>query len=84
MGLTIWDTNARTKDVNDFIENDEVEDYLPIDDQYQPDLNLNKRINADNCDLNTNDSTMIDFCKSEWQSRSGKFFWLYTLFKQGQ
>ena len=62
--LILGDTNARTNDVNDFIENDELDDYLPVDDQYVPDLALDKRINSDNSPLNTNGSAMIDFCKN--------------------
>ena len=35
--LLCGDFNARTNDVNDFIENDELDDYLPMDDNYVPD-----------------------------------------------
>ena len=62
--LIFGDTNARTNNINDFIENDEVDDYLPIDDQYLPDLTLEKRINVDKSPSNTNGTAMIEFCKS--------------------
>ena len=62
--LLLGDTNARTNCVNDFIENDELDDYLPVDEQYAPDLVLEKRVNADSSPLNTNGSSMIEFCKS--------------------
>ncbi len=39
-------------------------DYLPVDEQYAPDLVLEKRVNADSSPLNTNGSSMIEFCKS--------------------
>ena len=61
--LLFGDTNARTGDVNDFIENDEIDDFLPIDDNYQPDTTLDKRIN-DTSVVNTNGTSFIEFCKS--------------------
>ncbi len=45
--LILGDVNGRTNDVNDFIENDELDSYLPVDDQYVPDSTLDKRINSD-------------------------------------
>ena len=62
--LLLGDTNARTNNVNDFIEDDELDVFLPTDDEYRPDVALDKRINADKSPLNTNGSAMIEFCKS--------------------
>ena len=42
--LLCGDLNARTNDVNDYIENDELDDYLPIDDNYLPDQQIDKRL----------------------------------------
>ncbi len=62
--LLLGDFNSRTNDVIEYIENDELDDYLPTDDQYIPDIALDKRITADKSPLNTNGSAMIEFCKS--------------------
>ena len=63
--LLFGDTNARTGDANDYIENDEIDDFLPIDDNYQPDSILDKRIKDDKSALNTSGtSSFIEFCKS--------------------
>ena len=62
--LLFGDTNARTGNVNDFIENDEIDEFLPVGDNYQPDTILDKRINDDESALNTNGTSLIEFCKS--------------------
>ena len=38
--MLFGDFNARTNDVNYFIDNNELDDYLPIDDHYLPDQHL--------------------------------------------
>ena len=62
--LLCGDFNARTNDVNDYIENDELDDYLPIDDNYLPDQHLDKRLTKDNSPINANGTAFIEFCKS--------------------
>ena len=62
--LLLGDTNSRTGDLNDYIENDEIDDFLPTDDNYQPDLALDKRISDDAGTVNTNGTSLIEFCKS--------------------
>ena len=58
------DFNARTNDVNDYIENDDLDDYLPIDDNYLPDQQIDKRLTKDKYPTNANGAAFIDFCKS--------------------
>ncbi len=58
------DFNARTGDVNDFVENDELDEYLPVNVNYIPDNHLVRRINKDSSTLNANGSALIEFCKS--------------------
>ena len=55
---------ARTNDVNDYIEHDELDDYLPIDDNYLPDQQIDKRLTKDTYPINVNRTAFIDFCKS--------------------
>ena len=62
--LLCGDFNARTNDVNDFVENDELDDYLPIDDNYLPDQHLDKRLSKDTSPINANGTAFIDFCKA--------------------
>ena len=62
--LLCGDFNARTNDVNDFIENDELDDFLPVDENYLPDQHLDKRLNKDDSPLNTSGTAFIEFCKS--------------------
>ena len=62
--LLCGDFNARTNDVNDFIENDELDDYLPMDDNYVPDQHLDKRVSKDTYPINANGTAFIDFCKA--------------------
>ncbi len=57
--LILGDVNGRTNDVNDFIENEELDSYLPVDDQYLPDSTLDKSINSDKSPLNGSGSAMI-------------------------
>ena len=64
MVLLCGDFNARTNDVNDFIENDELDDYLPMDDNYVPDQLLDKRVSKDTYPINANGTAFIDFCKA--------------------
>ena len=63
-GLLCGDFNARTNDVDDFIENDKLDDYLPIDDNYLPDQHLDKRLSKDTYPLNANGTAFIEFCKA--------------------
>ena len=62
--LLCSDFNARANDVNDFIENDELHDYLPIDDKYLPDQYLDKRVSKDTYRINANGTAFADFCTS--------------------
>ena len=62
--LLCGDFNARTNDVNDYIENDDLDDYLPIDDNYLPDQQIDKRLTKDKYPTNANGTAFIDFCKS--------------------
>ena len=62
--LLFGDLNARTGDLNDFIENDEIDEYLPLDDNYKPDKPLRTRINNDKELVNTSGQSLIEFCKS--------------------
>ena len=62
--LLCGDFNARTNDVNDFIENDEFDEYLPLDDNYLPDQYLDKRLSKDTYPINANGTAFIEFCKS--------------------
>ena len=49
MDFIVWGylCNAITGNVNDFIENDEVDDFLPVDYNDQPDTTRDKRISDD-------------------------------------
>ena len=58
------DFNARTNDINDFIENDEFDDYLPIDDNYLPDQHVDKMLSKYTYPINANGTAFIDFCKA--------------------
>ena len=51
-------------DVNDFVEHDEVDDYLPLDDNYLPDQHLDKRLSKDTFPINANGPAFIDFWKA--------------------
>ena len=62
--LLCGDFNARTKDVNDYIENEELDDYLPIDDNYLPDQQIDKRLTKYTYPINANGTAFIEFCKS--------------------
>ena len=62
--LLCGDFNARTNDVNDYIENDELDDYLPIDVNYLPDQQLEKRLTKDFYPINANGTAFTEFCKS--------------------
>ena len=62
--LLCGDFNARTNDINDFIEDDEVDDYLSIDDNYLPDQHLDKRVNRDVYPINASGTAFIEFCKA--------------------
>ncbi len=62
--LLCGDFNARTSDAIDYIFNDELDDFLPIDDNYEPDIPLNLRKNDDKNFINTSGQLLIDFCKS--------------------
>ena len=62
--LLCGDFNARTNDVDDFIDNDTLDDYLPIDDNYLPDQHLDKRLSKDTYPLNANGTAFIEFCKA--------------------
>ena len=62
--LLCGDFNARTNDVNDYIENDELDDYLPIGDTYLPDQQIDKRLTKDKYPINANGTSFIEFCKS--------------------
>ena len=62
--LLLGDTNARTNCVNYFIENDELDDYHPVNEQYSSDLALEKRVNADSSSLNINGSKCLNFVKA--------------------
>ena len=62
--LLCGDFNARTNDVNDYIENDELDDYFPIDDTYVSDQHLAKRLTKENSPINANGTAFIEFCKS--------------------
>ena len=62
--LLCSDFNARMNDINDYIENDELDDCLPIDDNYFPDQHLDKRLTKDNSPSNATGAAFIEFCKS--------------------
>ena len=62
--LLCGDFNARTNDANDYIVNDELDDYLPIDDNYLPDQQIDKRLTKDIYPINANGTAFIDFCKA--------------------
>ena len=62
--LLCGDFNARTNDVNDYSENDELDDYLPIDVNYLPDQQLDKRLTKDFYPINANGTAFTEFCKS--------------------
>ena len=62
--LLCGDFNARTNDINDFIENDELDEHLPIDDNYLVDQHLDKRLNKDTYPINANRTAFIEFCKA--------------------
>ena len=55
--------NARTNDVNDLVENDELDDYLPIDDTYLPDHQLDKRFARETSHSSANGTVFIEVCK---------------------
>ena len=62
--LLCGDFNARTNDVNDYIENDELDDYLPIGDNYLPEPQIDKRLTKDKYPINANGTAFIECCKS--------------------
>ena len=62
--LLCGDFTARTNDVNDKIENDELDDYLSIGDNYLPDQQIDKRLTKDKYPINANGTAFIEFCKS--------------------
>ncbi len=62
--LLCGDFNARTSDAIDYIDNDEIDDFLPMENNYEPDIPLNARINDDKDFINTSGQLLIDFCKS--------------------
>lgn len=62
--LLCGDFNARTNDVNDFIEDDKFDDYLPIDDNYLPDQQLNKILSKGAYPISANGTVLIEFCKA--------------------
>ena len=62
--LLCGDFNARTNDVNDFIVNDGLDDYLPIGDNYVLDQHLDKRVSKDSYPINANGTAFIDFYKA--------------------
>ena len=73
--LLCGDFNARTSVVHDFIENDELDEFLPVDVNYQPDYHLETRINKDASPVNTNGTALIDFCKSSgYRILNGRLF----------
>ena len=61
--LFCGDFNARTNDVNDYSDNDEMDDYLPIDDNYLPDQQIDKRLTKDTYPSNANGTVFIEWCK---------------------
>ena len=62
--LLCGDMNARISDALDYIENDEIDAFLPIDDHYEPDTPLSLRKSADKDFINTSGQLLIEFCKS--------------------
>ena len=58
------DFNARTSDENDFICNDETDDFLPLDYHYVPDNILAKRLTQDLGNVSASGRDLLDFCKS--------------------
>ena len=66
--LLCGDFNARTNDVNDFIENNKLDYYLPIDDNYLPDQHLDKRLNKDTYPINASGTAFYGILYGLWLS----------------
>ena len=64
--MILGDFNSRIDESKDFIESDDIDDYLPLNEDYTPDsINLPKRTTQDiGSKVKGHGAALLDFCKS--------------------